>query len=184
MARRLATPLALLALVVAALAPPQAAAASADCAAAHVAVASGPTVREAQQATLCLLNGVRAQAHLPALRLNGRLSAAALAHSREMVARHYFAHASLDGASPFARMLRTHYVPRGASWRLGENLGWGSASLAQPIALLRMWMHSPEHRANILDPRFRDIGIGIVSGVPVHGSADGATYTTDFGAYA
>ena len=44
-------------------------------------------------------------------------------------------------------------------------------------------MHSPGHRANILNGGFRDIGIGIATGAPVHlrGAANGATYTTDFG---
>jgi uncharacterized protein YkwD len=45
-------------------------------------------------------------------------------------------------------------------------------------------MHSPGHRRNILDPRFRDIGIGIALGAPVDAGASlpGATYATDFGA--
>jgi uncharacterized protein YkwD len=44
-------------------------------------------------------------------------------------------------------------------------------------------MHSPGHRANILNRRFRDIGIGIVLGAPVivPVSSGAATYTTDFG---
>ena len=41
-------------------------------------------------------------------------------------------------------------------------------------------MRSAGHRHNILSPRFRVIGIGIVRGAPVS-AADGATYTTDFG---
>ena len=96
-----------------------------------------------------------------------------------MVRRRYFAHDSLNGRSPFDRMRATHYVPRNASWWLGENIGWGSGSLAEPIAMVRAWMHSPPHRANILSRHFRDIGIGIVPGAPVGGG--GATYTTDFG---
>ena len=41
------------------------------------------------------------------------------------------------------------------------------------------WMRSPGHRANILSPTFRAIGIGIANGTPSRDS--GATYTTDFG---
>lgn len=147
-------------------------------AAAHVAVRAA-TLREASDATLCLLNRVRAEHGLPPLRLNARLDRAAGQHSRDMVRRRYFAHDSLNGTSPFARMFATHYVPHDASWWLGENIGWGSGGLGQPIAMVRAWMHSPPHRANILSRHFRDIGIGIAPGAPVGGG--GATYTTDFG---
>lgn len=150
------------------------------CSAAHVAVRKA-TVRQARDATLCLLNRVRAQHGLPPLRLNARLSRVAGQHSRDMVRRRYFGHDSLNGRSPFARMLASHYVPRDASWWLGENIGWGSGSLAQPIAMVRAWMHSPPHRANILSRHFRDVGIGVAPGAPVGGG--GATYTTDFGSH-
>lgn len=155
-----------------------AAASPGACAASHATVRPG-AVKHARNATLCLLNRVRSRHGLHPLRLNRKLSRAARRHSRDMVRRRYFAHDSLDGRSPFARMRATRYVPRGASWMLGENIGWGSGSLSEPAALVRMWMHSPGHRANILSHRFRDIGIGIALGAPVGGR--GATYTTDFG---
>jgi uncharacterized protein YkwD len=165
-------------------APPTAAAAARPgaCASARVTV-SAATLHRAQAATLCLLNQVRAQAGLPPLRLDRRLSAAARGHSREMVRRHYFAHGSAHGTSPFRRMLATHYVPRNASWWLGENIAWGSSSFGQPAAIVRAWMHSPPHRANILSRHFRDIGIGIAPGTPLHVRRAGATYTTDFGSH-
>lgn len=148
------------------------------CSASHAEVRAS-TIRRARDATLCLLNRVRARHGLAPLRLNAKLTRAARRHSRDMVRRRYFSHASLSGRSPFARMRATHYVPRDASWWLGENIGWGSGTLAEPIAMVRAWMHSPPHRANILSRHFRDIGIGIASGAPVGGG--GATYTTDFG---
>jgi uncharacterized protein YkwD len=64
-------------------------------------------------------------------------------------------------------------------WTVGENIGWGTAQLSTPQAMVRAWMHSPGHRANILNPSFRDLGVGIVLGDPQGG--DGVTYTTDFG---
>jgi uncharacterized protein YkwD len=146
------------------------------CSASHAEVHA---VRRARDATLCLLNRIRARHGLPAFRLNAKLSRAARRHSRDMVHHRYFAHDSRNGRSPFARMRATHYVPRNASWWLGENIGWGSGPLSEPAALVRAWMHSPPHRANILSRHFRDIGIGIVRGAPVGGG--GATYTTDFG---
>jgi len=182
MARSRTSPIALLTALLAAgllALPAQAAAAPGACSSAHVQVQGKASVWRARDATLCLLNRTRAAHGLPPLRLNAKLSHAARRHSRDMVRHRYFAHDSRNGRSPFDRMRATHYVPRGASWWLGENIGWGSGSLAQPIALLRAWMHSPEHRANILSRHFRDIGIGIAPGAP--GGGGGATYTTDFG---
>jgi uncharacterized protein YkwD len=153
------------------------------CASSHAAV-NRETVRQARLATLCLLNRVRARHGLRPLKLNRKLSRVARRHSRDMVRHSYFAHNSRNGASPFDRIFRSHYVPRNASWYLGENIGYGSVD-ARPIALVRVWMHSPGHRANILSRHFREIGIGIAVGIPVGGAhasrGGGATYTTDFG---
>lgn len=148
------------------------------CSASHADVRPGK-LRRSRNATLCLLNRVRARHGLKPFRLNPKLSRAARKHSRDMVRHRYFAHNSRNGRSPFDRMRATRYVPRNASWWLGENIGWGSGPLGRPAALVRAWMHSPPHRANILSRRFRDIGIGIALGAP-HGGR-GATYTTDFG---
>lgn len=157
---------------------------TAACASAQTEVVA-ETIAKATSATLCLLNRERAAHDLRPLKLDRKLGGAALAHSRDMVAKRYFEHESRDGRTPFQRMLATRYVPKGASWTLGENIGWGTLSLAQPAALVRAWMKSPGHRANILNPQFREIGIGIAVGVPLadpslDGQA-GATYTTDFG---
>jgi len=153
----------------------------AACSSAHVAVHRA-TIARARDATLCLLNRARARHGLPPLRTNPKLARAARRHARDMVRRRYFSHDSLGGASAFDRILRTHYAPRRSSWWLGENIGWGSLSRSQPAALVRAWMHSPGHRANILSRRFREVGIGIAPGVPLRGQRlAGATYTTDFG---
>jgi uncharacterized protein YkwD len=42
-------------------------------------------------------------------------------------------------------------------------------------------MHSSGHRANILNPSFHEIGLGIARGAPVDGQDRGGTYVTDFG---
>jgi uncharacterized protein YkwD len=197
MPRRLPTrPLALalvscaVAVALAALAAAPAAASAAQrpsaCSAARVDVRA-ETIAIARAATLCLLNRERSSRGLRPLRVDARLTTVARGHSRDMVRRRYFEHDAPNGRTPFDRMLATHYVPRHASWTLGENLGWGSETLAQPAALVRAWMHSPSHRANILNGSFREIGIGIALGVPVRGGVvarePGATYTTDFGAH-
>ena len=133
------------------------------------------------RATLCLLNRERAERGLPRLRLNERLSDAADRHSRDMVRRGYFAHDSLTGASFVDRIRRTGYLRAARSWSLGENLAWGSGNRGTPEQIMRAWMNSPGHRANILTGRFREVGIGVSEGAPVRVGLAAATYTTDFG---
>jgi uncharacterized protein YkwD len=128
------------------------------------------------QTTLCLLNRQRAQHGLRALYSNSRLALAARRHTRDMVVHNFFAHGDLLG-----RLARAGYFRGRRSWSVGENIAWGSGSSATPRAIVSMWMQSPGHRANILNGRFREIGVGLVAGAPVPGVRGAATYTTDFG---
>jgi uncharacterized protein YkwD len=131
-------------------------------------------------AILCLHNQIRAQNHLPLLREHKRLRKAALGHSRDMVRTHYFEHTSPSGSTMVGRILATRYVRANQGWSLGENLEWGTGSLGTPRGAMESWMGSPGHRANILQRSFREMGVGIVTRVPVS-AARGATYTVDFG---
>src|SRR4051812_26344976 len=142
------------------------------------AVPARGALRSASRETLCLLNRERAKHGLRPLRLNKRLSRASARHSRQMVHKRYFQHGNF-----VARILNVRYVSRRQAWSLAENIAWGTGSLSTPAQTVRAWMHSPGHRANILNRRFRDIGIGIALGAPaaVHASSGAATYTTDFG---
>jgi uncharacterized protein YkwD len=134
------------------------------------------------RATLCTLNAQRARHGLAPLKLNKRLSKAALRHARDMVRRKYFAHDTLGGGSFVERIRRAGYLRGANRWTVGENLAWGSHGSSAPQAITTMWMNSPGHRANILSPSFREVGIGLALGAP--GGADGpaATYATEFGA--
>jgi uncharacterized protein YkwD len=133
------------------------------------------------QATLCLLNQERSRYELSPLHLNARLSRAALAHSRDMVAHNYFAHATPSGVKPGDRIRATGYFEGTRSWTIGENIEWGTLSLSSPEAAVRGWMGSPHHRENIMHNSYRDIGIGIVVGAPLGADGPAGTYTTDFG---
>jgi uncharacterized protein YkwD len=134
-------------------------------------------------ATRCLLNKKRRTHGLRRLRGNGRLHRAAGRHTVDMARRHYFSHTSISGASFLDRIRRTGYLRRARSWSVGENIAWGTGELSTPRSIVRAWMRSPGHRANILNGRFGEIGIGISFGAPVRSSArPAATYTTDFGA--
>jgi uncharacterized protein YkwD len=133
-------------------------------------------------ATLCLLNRERTSRGRRKLSVNGRLAAAARAHAVDMVKRHYFDHTAPGGVSFVRRIMRRDYAQPGDGWRVGENLAWGSHDLATPRMIVRSWMNSPGHRANILNGNFREIGIGVARGAPEAGVGRAATYATEFGA--
>jgi len=133
-----------------------------------------------RDAILCLHNQVRAANDLPSLRENPRLRKAALGHSQDMVKNRFFEHTTPKGVTMVDRILRAKYVREDQGWSLGENLAWGTGSFGTPRGAVDAWMQSPGHRANILKRSFRELGVGIVIGVPVSDAA-GATYTVDFG---
>ena len=135
---------------------------------------------EIRAAILCLHNQVRADHDLPALRENKRLRKAALGHSRDMVKNTYFEHTTPEGVTMVERILRAKYVREDDGWVFGENLAWGTGSYGTPRGALDAWMESAGHRANVLKRSFREMGVGVVLGVPVSDAA-GATYTVDFG---
>lgn len=132
--------------------------------------------------TICLVNVERTERGLRPLKLNRRLSRAAARHAGDMVRRDYFSHNSLTGASFVDRIRRAGYLRGPRGWMVGENLAWGAGDRSPPAAIVRAWMHSPGHRANILQRRFREVGIGLVMGAPQRADAPAATYATDFGA--
>jgi uncharacterized protein YkwD len=129
------------------------------------------------------LNAARADHGLAPLRQNRDLDAAAEQHSREMAVDGYFDHSSFDGTSFSDRIAHWYGLQGYRYWSVGENLLWSSPSIG-PGAAVELWMHSPEHRANILNARWREIGIAAV-----HFPAAAGTYknrpvtiiTTDFG---
>jgi uncharacterized protein YkwD len=139
---------------------------------------SSVSSKTAVRTTACLLNEQRAAHGLRKLRLNGRLSKAAARHARDMARRHYFSHVSLSGASFLQRIKRTGYLRRARSWSAGENIAWGSGGFATPRSIVQAWMNSPGHRANILNGRFREIGLGVARRAP---RGRGATYVNEFG---
>ncbi len=134
-----------------------------------------------KRTTLCLLNHQRKLHGRRALEPNRKLARAARKHASDMDERKYFSHTTPGGVSFVDRIMRQDYVDPGEGWTLGENLAWGSYQLATPKSIVRSWMHSPGHRANILNPQFREIGIGVVVGAPERGVESGATYATSFG---
>ena len=146
------------------------------------ALPSAGNLSQQSRTILCLLNAERRARGLSALRLNARLTRASVSHSADMVANRYFAHDARNGRSMGDRLRAVRYVSPTKRFMIGENLAWGTGQLATPEALIDAWMRSPGHRANILQPRYREVGVGIRLGAPKAGAGDPAvTVTTDFG---
>jgi uncharacterized protein YkwD len=105
---------------------------------------------------LQLVNNERARSGAGPLVADTALRAVARAHSEDMFERGYFSHYTPEGENPFARMKDAHIHFLTA----GENL-----ALAQTLSIAHTGlMHSPGHRANILNPAFHRVGIGIIVG--------------------
>lgn len=116
------------------------------------------------------MNAVRAQYGLAPLRPDTHLEQAAAAHTREMLASDTFAHGAFG-----SRMLQYDVSFSTA----GENLAWGVGSLASPHAIVTAWLASPEHRANLLRPSFRRVGLGDLAG-RFQGHVGARVVTADF----
>jgi uncharacterized protein YkwD len=136
-----------------------------------------------RNATLCLLNEERAKAGLKPLVSNTQLRRAAQKHSLDMVRESFFDHTSPEGSTLMSRVRKgTAYLRGALNFALGENIAWGSGTLSTPANTVEGWMESPEHKKNILNRRYRHIGIGVAIGAPgIEGGGPAATYTTDFG---
>jgi uncharacterized protein YkwD len=93
----------------------------------------------------------------PPLSVSSLLNDAAAGHARDMARNKFFEHRGSDGSQPRDRVLRTGYKSR----LTGENIAFGPESAEEVAA---GWLDSPGHCANIMDPRFRDIGVGLASG--------------------
>jgi uncharacterized protein YkwD len=138
-----------------------------------------PAIRTA---IVCLHNQIRAEHGLAQLGTDARLRKAALGHSADMAGRDYFEHTSPGGETMVDRLEQSGYVRPNRGWMVGENLEWGTGSLATPRGAMKAWMNSAGHRANILRGGYRELGVGIALGTPQSGLSGGATYTVDFGA--
>lgn len=138
-------------------------------------------------ATLCLINRERLAHGERPLRTNARLGRAAQLHTDSMAAHDYFEHAGTGGpggGTPLSRMRAVGYISSSrVGYEIGENIAWGTLDLATPRAIVAAWMRSPAHRANILDPRYRETGIGVSGRAPaaLAQGQPGAIYTEDFG---
>lgn len=117
---------------------------------------------------LSLINAERTSRGLDALQLEQDLNEAAEDHSEWMLEEDIFSHTGEDGSSPHERMQDAGFQFSG-SWASAENVAWqstrGAAGLSDDVVdLHNALMNSSGHRANILNPDFQYIGIGLENG--------------------
>ncbi len=99
------------------------------------------------------------------LALHGLLGRAAAAHADSMARHGYLDHQGRDGSTPADRVGRTGY-----RWRsVGENIAAGQTTAGQVV---QGWLASPEHCANIMEPRFNEMGVAYA----VNAGSEGGIY--------
>ena len=132
----------------------------------------GVSASEAESQMTAFVNAARSENGLQVLTPNAVLVRAARAHSREMYQRDYFSHTSPTNGltTPMDRYKSTlGWQPTWAY--LGENLFY--CSEVNPELGHKCLMASPEHRDNILNPRYEQVGVG------VYISPDGRFWVTE-----
>ncbi|MET9395490.1 CAP domain-containing protein [Streptomyces sp. NPDC006624] len=118
---------------------------------------------------LALVNKERATAGCSPVTANDRLTRAADDYSDVMASSGVMSHTGPDGST-----MRTRVEAAGYQWStLGENIAQGQADAA---SVMKSWMNSPGHRANILNCSFKELGVG------VHFGDGGPWWTQNFGA--
>jgi uncharacterized protein YkwD len=139
----------------------------ATCVGAHVRISRVPR-SEVRHVVNCLINVQRRVHGLPALRGNRRLNSSAQRWTNTMVRHRAFSHGA-DFASRISAV--------GFDWsRIGENIATGYRT---PSRVVRAWMASTGHCQNILNPTFREEGLGVARGEAM--PHDRGTWTMDFG---
>jgi uncharacterized protein YkwD len=111
------------------------------------------SLSEEEQKILDLTNAERKKKDLPPLKADPVLCEVARAHSANMAKQGAMKH-DLDGKSPYDRIKAAGYRYAVA----GENLAKGDAN---PDDVMEAWMDSKDHRENILEPRYTEIGLGL-----------------------
>jgi uncharacterized protein YkwD len=132
---------------------------------------AGAARRASSEATLLQAVNATRQAHgLRPLRVDPLLRTAARSWSGSLLRANAFTHGD------FTDRMKAFHVYGLA----GENLAWGTGSYARAGSVVAMWLASPGHRANLLSPSYRRIGIGIARGT-FQGHPGAAVVAADFG---
>jgi uncharacterized protein YkwD len=122
-------------------------------------------LKEVEKKIYRLTNEVRRKHGLLTLDQDNELAALARRHSEDMLIRKYFSHVNPDNLSPRDRLIPAYSLTFSRS---GENIWSGSGHDASDSLLLARlivdsWMTSPGHRANLLNPDYTHVGVGVAA---------------------
>ncbi len=135
-----------------------------------------PTINPLIEEVVALTNSYRSQHGLQLLTLNMNLSESAQVHSEDMALSDFFSHTGSNGTRVSDRTKSAGYQ----SSYVGENIAAGYITAEEVV---RGWMNSPGHRENILNPNYKEVGIGYHYLANDTGEINYNTYwTQDFGA--
>lgn len=135
----------------------------------------------ASKVTLCLINKERSSRGMKPLRFDKKQEKAASKHNKVMLRQNCFSHLCPGEKDLVGRIAAVGYLPCTCTWGIAENLAWGEGPESTPAKVVTAWMNSPDHRVNILNPKYDEVGIAIDDGSPEGSGSAAATYTVDFG---
>jgi uncharacterized protein YkwD len=121
----------------------------------------GLELTAAQLSMQCLTNYARAQAGLAPVQLNAQLNDAGIAKLTADVSCGEFSHTPCG--QPFSSVF-ADYVKGAAGYEIGENIAWGTGRYGTPRETMSGWLHSTDHRENILMAAYTEVGIGYLAG--------------------
>ena len=107
-----------------------------------------------------LTNAFREKHSLPTLEWDEWLRTIAREHSRDMAENDFFSHVNMAGDGPTECGLKAEYYCLGGG--LGKNIGF--TGTGTPERHMEGWISSPGHRENMLDSKYRRIGVGVYPG--------------------
>jgi len=137
----------------------------------------GISLNADEKQTFVLHNRERRDRNMKPLCVHPDLQRAARAHSEDMIQRDYFSHGTKGRKESACERVKRYGYP----YRLcGENIAYGSGSYGEPKSIMNRWMKSDGHRRNILNGRFREVGIGTHTGTYKE-TQNVTMYTVDFG---
>lgn len=141
-----------------------------------VAAPAQSTVVQDARTMRALVNTTRAQHALAPLRFSPLLDRSALLKAEAIRSCGSFSHTPCG-----APLTRTFQQVGYRYASIGENLAWGTGTFASPGSILNAWLTSPAHRANLLNPRWREVGLAVVDAPSFAGHSHVRIWVLQFG---
>jgi uncharacterized protein YkwD len=132
-----------------------------------------------EQAMHCMTNFARQKSGLSDLGNAASLDHSAVRKTDDVIRCDAFSHYACGRQFTYW-MQRSGYLAA-SCWRAGENLAWGTGDLGSVRQIFVAWLHSPEHRANLLG-RYSQIGVALSVG-NLEGHSGAHVWTQEFGSH-